>query len=80
MHGMLKLIIFMRFACLFYLVLACPETVYDDNVPQVVQSLRGQVGVDLACGGGNVLLETQEQCAEHAPMLVGTRILSWGSQ
>ena len=33
-----------------------------------------------ACGGGKVLLARQEQYAERAPMLVGTRILSWGSQ
>ena len=47
-------------------------------LPQVWYT--GQVGIDPACGGGKVLLARQEQYAEHAPMLVGTRILSWGSQ
>jgi hypothetical protein len=77
MHGMLKLIIVMRVCFTWYW--HAPETVYD-SLPQVVPSQEGQVGVDLACGGGKVLVGAQEQSAEHAPMLVGTRILSWGSQ
>ena len=72
MHGMLNKMIVMRSRCLFCLA---SETDYD-ALPQV----WGQVGVDPACGGGKVLLGPQEQYAEREPMLVGTRILSCGSQ